>query len=390
MANCRGSSNADEIIAVIFNVLGIMFILTIGYISYHKIVAYVKDVMHLMLEILYFTAIITACIVLVGSIASVSTCKAVLIAFVHNGYIILCSTLLSTLILRFYITFQESRWSISKRELALSLMFVLFVDAFLLWTGAAWYLDWIQLKDLYLTQFVGMIMFILLSIWTVYNFLSNLLSLAKLAAVTKLGLQLQLKLNEKLNDRPQIMINISSKYVALFILASTTTIMTMFMAAVFQLEFMIHPGILYSIDCVVNILCLYLCHAIADHHYIRYCRGLDRCCRWKMIRKVESDYILRKQAISEAQKEMAIHKALSSASAISSPCHLSPSHIPPCHVSPSHVPSCQDTPSSSLDGFDFEEIEKYLKEEDDEKRSSEVSLECYNEYNPRFSESTAL
>lgn len=300
--DCTGAWTADEIVTETFSVIGVLLIVLVGYVSIRRQVVDEKCEMHHVLEILYFTAIIASCIILIGSIVSLFICKAfsqraqimILVASVHGGYIIILSALSGTLIIRLYITFRDSRWSISKTKVTVSLLTLLICDILICGAGVAWYLEWIEVQQLYLFDFIGLIIHILISIWAVCCFTANLISMAKIRAATKLELQLQ----PDLSARPQEMIGISSKYVALFTLAASTTVITFLISAYFRMVLRIHPGTTWPIDCVVNTVCLYLYHSFAADHYDRYCSGLDRCCRWKMINKVKHDFVSRQKAIS--------------------------------------------------------------------------------------------
>ena len=275
MEDCRGNSTLDETITITTNIIAIILVIGIGCISIRKLATDDKYEMHLVLEILYFTAIITACVILVGSIVSIIICKSysqhvqicVILAVIGGGYIVICSALLASLIIRLYYTFRDSRWCISRTKLTLSLLLLLFADMSLLGAGAAWYLDWIPLQGVYLAQLIGLIIYVADSLWAVRNFSANLLSLAKMRAAAKLVLQEQ----PQLSDRPQRMINLSSKYVSLFILATSTTVMSFVVSGIFLFKLGIQNGSLWSIDCVVNTVCLYLYHNFAAHHYDRYC-----------------------------------------------------------------------------------------------------------------------
>ena len=303
MEDCLGSSTVDEIVAVISNMIGIVLLIAIGIVSIRKVAADEKYEMHLVLEVLYFTAIITACIILTGSTASILACKAygrciqiaVLLAVVHIGYIVICSALLGSLIIRLYITFDNTHWKLCKQKVALSLLFLLCVDLFWIGAGVAYWFHCINMAGFYIIAFIGMIIYILDSMWAVCNFASNLLSLAKLRAAVKINIHLEPEISQK----PQKMIELSSKYCALFMVAIGTTMLSFAMTSFFRIVLEIHPGILWSIDCVVNTLCLYLYHNFAADHYDRFCNYLDSCCRGKMMKNVKMDLIERKETMTK-------------------------------------------------------------------------------------------
>ena len=303
---CPESWTADEIVTATSSGIGVLSIIIIGCISIRKQMAGKYEI-NVILEILYYISIITSCIILTGSIVSIIICKAhsrrvsrtILAIAVDGGYGITCSSLSGTLIIRLYITFRDSRWSISKRKVVYSLLILLVVDMAVVGTAIAWCTEWMELEILYVVDFIALIIYILVSIWAICRFSSNLLSIAKIRAATKLELQLQ----PVLSDKPQKMINCSSKFMALFILASSTTFITFLVSTSFIFVVGIHPGTLWSIDCVVNTICLYLCHNFAALHYAQYCNELDRCCRWKMSSKVKRDFISRKQAISATRND---------------------------------------------------------------------------------------
>ena len=114
------------------------------------------------------------------------------------------------------------------------------------------------------------------SIWTVYRFVCTLLLIAKQRATSTNSA------DAKINEQQQTLINLSSKYVSLFIVAIWSTTGSAVISAVFRLYFDYHPGGIWAIDGIINIVCLYLYHSFAAHHYERYCGRLDSCCKAKM------------------------------------------------------------------------------------------------------------
>lgn len=252
---CFHGSLVDEIIAMLMNVIALTIIIRIGVVARKRLSSDAK--MHLQLEILFYIAIIAACLVQIGSILSVALCPFqgsvvqlfIFLFVVYYGFILLFACLTATLIIRLYLTFQHSAWKISRNKLIVSIFLTMVMC--LIWMSAAiirW-IGWIETKMFFGLTGMGWILFMFLSVESAYYFIRNLLALAGLRGSTR---------DTTANAKQQKFINVSSKYMILFVMAVCTSTAVTIMSALSRITLDIHPGIGWSIDCVINVLCLYL------------------------------------------------------------------------------------------------------------------------------------
>merc|ERR1712050_734336 len=99
---------------------------------------------------------------------------------------------------------------------------------------------------------IMVIAYVAASVYPVYRFVFNPLTLAKMRSVT--AAQMDLGAESGVTEKQQDLINLSSKYLFLFIVAVSTTIIGNMMNALFRvfLELEYRPGFMSSIDNTVN------------------------------------------------------------------------------------------------------------------------------------------
>merc|ERR1719462_506788 len=82
-----------------------------------------------------------------------------------------------------------------------------------------------------------------------------------------------------LNQMQEKLMNLSSKYVSLFLVASLSSFITLFSGFYESVSDLRISLFLVPIDCAVNLLCIYLQYAFVDDEYERYCSKLDWVCK---------------------------------------------------------------------------------------------------------------
>ena len=82
-----------------------------------------------------------------------------------------------------------------------------------------------------------------------------------------------------LNDMQQKLMDLSSKYVSLFIIASLSSAITMFSGFYESASDLRISLFLVPADCCVSLICIYLQYAFADAHYQKYCAKMDWSCK---------------------------------------------------------------------------------------------------------------
>ena len=85
-----------------------------------------------------------------------------------------------------------------------------------------------------------------------------------------------------LNQMQNTLMDLSAKYVSLFLFASLSSAIAMFSGFYESSSDLRISLILVPIDCCVNLICIYLQYAFAENHYKRYCAKLDLCCKRMM------------------------------------------------------------------------------------------------------------
>lgn len=286
--DCLETLNADEIIAISCNICGILFVVMIGTITRVQLSS---TQMHSRLEFLFYFSLLSAIINMIGSILSIVLCDALgtetrqrmILLVGYPGLMMVGIALLGSLVARLHLTFKDSQWRISRTKLYLSTVTICILSAVGVTTSILWSFDFITPKQSFMLFGVNSMLYTSVSIWAVYCFVHNMLSLARLHSMRNS--------NTHKNDRrrEQRLINFSSKYVSLFIVAITTTWIALTLGILFRMRFGLHVGTIWSMDCVINILCLYLYHGFANEHYDKYCSGLDSCCKKIMTRNVALD-----------------------------------------------------------------------------------------------------
>ena len=224
---------------------------------------------------------------------------------VATAYSIQCSSgslfyliLLATLVFRLHITFKESTFEMTTRSIYLfSILLIVCLISSISGIIAfqTHYSDskepmkiddwkptrngWILLSLLYWPlYFVG-------SAAAVWCFVGNLSKLAKLRINSPRAVTVKAD-NVSLDSTQQRMVNISAKYILLFLLAVLSTLSTyignMFLYQNPKLCPLI--SMIWTLDCCLNFICLYLQFSFATEHYHTFCGCLDNICR-KIISK---------------------------------------------------------------------------------------------------------
>ena len=247
--------------------------------------------MHRSLEIMFFIAIFAAALGMISTLISIFVCRligsksslAVRLFVLYSGLCLLETAILMSFIIRLHVTFAQSTWKVPKFKLyfAMSLV-VLMTVAGILAATLVWF-EIITGIHFYIVLLSNLIMFGVISMWTVYKFARNLMTLAKMRSHT-LSIR-DLAVDQKLGGKQQELINVSSKYVVLFMIAFIVSVMAHVLMPVLNRNG-ITATVVWPWYCVVNVLCLYLNHSFAAHYYSRYCQCFDCCCHDKMTRSI--------------------------------------------------------------------------------------------------------
>jgi len=126
-----------------------------------------------------------------------------------------------------------------------------------------------------------MVAFAVSALVAVWTFLKNVFILGKSRTVK----QIKPFCEEEpigLNQMQKKLMDLSAKYVSLFILASLSSVISMFSGFYESATDLRISLFLVPIDCSFNLLCIYLQYAFAEKHYNKYCGKLDWYCKRMM------------------------------------------------------------------------------------------------------------
>ena len=299
---CFGHTYVDELLALISNIIGIIVTFYLGVaILRHQRSQERNERMPGHLVLLYFMALTASCLILSGSTVTIIVCPLMgvhakdgfMLLFVYSGFVLMFSSLLTSFVFRVYVTFKGTTYEMSKIKLCLCLALLAMLDVSGCTVAALYRLRIVGRKQFWMVHMGILALFSLLSIWPIYHFVRNLIELAKTRSTSPRNLEIpddpgNLEQVVSILEEQQSLVNLTSKFVSLFFLAIGTSLVGTTLVAVFRSFYIeVHPGIFWSIDCVVNILCLYLYHSFAQDHYNKYCWRIQRCCGGKVRKKVK-------------------------------------------------------------------------------------------------------
>jgi len=291
---CFGTITVDDIATTVISGVALIVVTFVGMITYDKFNE--RKMNHRGLRLLFYAACISSCLALIGGIGQNVLCMmmgiemeylCVILSFI--GYVSLLQCVLGVFVLRLYATFERSAFALSKmKRRILGITYLVMVFMWMLQIALLFYIVFGQNRyvedgfviPLSLWSLIAStwVIFIALSIYSVYKFVDNMLLTAKMRSNHS-------SWSPGLDKKQRQMINLSAKYLSLFLFAEGTTF-AHFGFFSFCTYNDLDPSILLGIDCIANVLCLFLQWGFAAIYYYRYCRKLDGCCRrlmtWRM------------------------------------------------------------------------------------------------------------
>jgi len=283
-AMCYGDTVLDEAVTLIFNLCCIIIAIYLGILfAKHHSTEHTEAM--LPYKIIFLTATAGTVLAMVCSMIHIIVCPYAderisypfLAIGTTAGLSILFSSLFIAFIFRLYATFKGTVWKISKLTLIAFIIFILILCGINLTAGFLINFGVINKGAFWGIQCSTLTAYIAASTYPVYRFVRNLIALAKMRSIA--ASQRDLSAESGVTEKQQDLINLSSKYVLLFTVAVSTTIlngMSNAISRVFSSD-PIHPGMVQSIDSAVNLWCLYLYHHCASPQYDRYCSRFARC-----------------------------------------------------------------------------------------------------------------
>ena len=115
----------------------------------------------------------------------------------------------------------------------------------------------------------------------------------------------------KLNASQMKMIESVTRYCSLLDISILSSMIALIIVGVigymmrytFTMEFFQISYIVISINCVVNVLCLYLQNSFANTYYERFCVGVHRCWRFMLTKKAKQLLMKRYQKVIEENND---------------------------------------------------------------------------------------
>jgi len=243
------------------------------------------------LKVLFYMACASSLCLTALCISTVSLClasfqKAALIcgavSIFAYAFIFLC--IWSNLILRLFVAFQNSAYKITRNErIGYGVVFVfLTLNAFA--TSLCQFLMLVGeglTPSIYVQLLLGiafMVVFAVSALCAVCSFMGKLFVLGKARTLSQIN-----AFDEDqplgLNKMQEKLMNLSTKYVSLFLVASLSSFITLFSGFYESASGLRISLFLVPTDCAVNLICIYLQYAFVEDKYERYCSKLDWSCK---------------------------------------------------------------------------------------------------------------
>ena len=215
------------------------------------------------------------------------------------AFLFLC--IWANLILRLYVAFRDSAFKMTNgQQLGYLAVFI-----FLVLTASATSVCQLLMlvgqgltPSIYAQFALGVLFMVVLavsSLMAVCSFMGKVSILGK----SRTKKQIKIFCEEEpiaLNQMQNTLMDLSAKYVSLFLLASLSSAIAMFSGFYESTSDLRISLFLIPVDCGVNLICIYLQYAFAEAQYKRYCGKLDLCCK-RMITAgwVQSIHTMRRQ-----------------------------------------------------------------------------------------------
>jgi len=286
-------------VSAAIGVVSLIFSISIGLMARYQFQRFDPQKVHNPSKIAFFAAVTFSCVQSIGGIGQNLLCtvtgnntKIALIFLSFFGHWARMQCVVAILIFRLHATFRDSLFPLS--AVKFKFMTCLFLTVQFLWiTEVALTLNamfgvprdtteqFVMPRWIWALCVVTLVLFAALCIATVISFCNRLLSTAKeLSKWTN---------NQRLDRKQRKIIDVSSKYLTLFLVAMLSTV-TQF-ATASLLNFSGNDAtILLGADCSVNLFCLYLQNEFASKQYHNKCRRIDAFCRWALSRNLKKHH----------------------------------------------------------------------------------------------------
>ena len=221
-------------------------------------------------------------------------------------YILFCLTLLCTLVTRLYLAFEGSQLKMSEHTLYLFIIIVILTLVSSVPCGIGWVLYFHGNEDTALRLFIPafslcLFLYIASSLLAVRLFVVKLSNVAKMQMGTlqmRSSADLSTPRDFHLNSKQERVMKLAAKYILLFLIGISSTILSLFFIVFVSNEC---NGMVGALDLCVNLFCLHLQFAFADKRYRKCCAYPDSCCRAAVMKRAQT--IMHQEAM-EIQMEI--------------------------------------------------------------------------------------
>ena len=280
----------------------------------------------LQIKILFYIATISSIfVILLLALSALFTCPFITFAlylFTSPFYFLLQLSVAGTLFTRVYLTFKDSIFEISKCQKYTLL--ILYIAALII--IISWY---ISFDRYYQFNNVSAVLVIIsgtsCSVYGMYLFSRKMYQLIQMrqSSIHKQMDEQDVK-EIKVNEQQKQLLYATSKYISLLSLAIVTTTMTWIISGPLMEYLRRNEEVLgeggteiywqmvfciISLDCMTNVICLYLQYKFNQEYYDKYCACFGKC--WGFILITKTEMAMRKK-LAESIKNNKIHVAATS------------------------------------------------------------------------------
>ena len=279
----------EDFFYVATSAIALLIVLVFAYLGCKGLYLYKKMIFPLKLIFIFASTASVSFTVL--SVTTVGLClashkkEALIVGSISTfiyAFLFLC--LWANLILRLYVAFRDSAYKMTNvQQLRYFAVFL-----FLVFTAFATSVCQLLMlvgqgltPSIYAQFALGilfMVVFAVSSLVAVCSFMGKVAILGK----SRTKKQIKMFCEEEpiaLNQMQNTLMDLSAKYVSLFLLASLSSAIAMFSGFYESSTDLRISLFLVPIDCCVNLICIYLQYAFAEVQYKRYCGKLDFCCK---------------------------------------------------------------------------------------------------------------
>eukprot|EP01084_Bolivina_argentea_P266788 452665_1 len=236
--------------------------------------------------------------------------EGILTAISHGVYMLLLLILLATLIARLYFTFHGSVYAISNAQLFC--IIVSYGLAVILAITYIWFFIAKYKVVMYVVAGTMGSIYVVLSIYTTTLFVRALFMLTTLRAISISNITNKNKI--KLNQQQIETMTKASQYISLISLALLTSCLRFLLASIIETSitsiqttkqrlkiWMMLQSLLFSTDCLINVLCLHLQYKFSKKYYDKYCKILENS--WRPILILCAEKTMNKRYKTETKSE---------------------------------------------------------------------------------------